>query len=142
MENGSMERVGRSDKPMFGPKGVIVCGYPPTEQGLFYSFMHKAGFGDRPIVFPSDTDLSRPLKDILAEPTQYGLGASSTLPRALVLSGFTQEELHRVMAAYRGAGLPNQLWATLTPVSENWPLGDLLSELTREAASFKRQDAR
>jgi hypothetical protein len=40
------------------------------------------------------------------------------------------------MVAYRQAGLPTQLWATLTPVSENWFLADLLEELVKEEESL------
>jgi hypothetical protein len=53
------------------------------------------------------------------------------------MSGFTQEELHILMNAYRNAGLPAQLWATLTPISENWTLEMLLTELSKEAEAFK-----
>jgi hypothetical protein len=60
------------------------------------------------------------------------MGEPADLPRAVIMSGFTQNEVHRIMSAYRQAGLPAQLWATLTPVSENWLLGDLLKELVKE----------
>jgi hypothetical protein len=43
------------------------------------------------------------------------------------------------MNAYRQAGLPAQLWATLTPVSENWTLAALLKELATEAAAMRSQ---
>jgi hypothetical protein len=43
------------------------------------------------------------------------------------------------MAAYRGSELPSQLWATLTPVSENWFVADLLDELAAEAEAIKKQ---
>jgi hypothetical protein len=42
-----------------------------------------------------------------------------------------------MMYAYRQAGLPAQLWATLTPVSENWLLTDLLKELGKEHEALK-----
>jgi hypothetical protein len=41
------------------------------------------------------------------------------------------------MQGYRQAGLPSQMWATLTPVSENWPLADLLKELVKENETLK-----
>jgi hypothetical protein len=43
------------------------------------------------------------------------------------------------MNAYRKAGLPGQLWATLTPVSENWTLDTLLLELSKEDKALKKQ---
>jgi hypothetical protein len=43
------------------------------------------------------------------------------------------------MDAYRQAGLPTQLWATLTPISENWLLGHLLNELVKENEILKEK---
>jgi hypothetical protein len=68
------------------------------------------------------------------------MGEPADLPRAVIMSGFTQNEVHRIMSAYRQAGLPAQLWATLTPVSENWLLGDLLEELLKEDEFFKEKE--
>jgi hypothetical protein len=65
------------------------------------------------------------------------MGEPADMPRAVIMSGFTQNEVHRIMAAYRQAGLPSQMWATLTPVSENWLLVDLLEELTKENEALK-----
>jgi len=55
------------------------------------------------------------------------------------MSGFTQKELHKLMTAYRQAELPSQLWATLTPISENWSIANLLEELAAEAEAIKKQ---
>jgi len=33
----------------------------------------------------------------------------------------------------------NQLWATLTPISENWSVTNLLEELTAESEAIKKQ---
>ena len=56
------------------------------------------------------------------------------------MSGFTQEELHLLMSAYRQAGLPRQLWATLTPASESWTVNALLDELVAESEAFKQKN--
>ena len=55
----------------------------------------------------------------------------------LLMSGLTQNELHRLMAAYRNAGRSRQIWATLTPFSEKWPLEHLLNELQAEERAMK-----
>ncbi|MBW2050231.1 MAG: DUF3783 domain-containing protein [Deltaproteobacteria bacterium] len=49
------------------------------------------------------------------------------------------EELHRLMKNYRESGMPGQLWATVTPVSEGWRLVDLLKELAAEAEAMRRK---
>jgi hypothetical protein len=59
--------------------------------------------------------------------------------RAIIMSGFTQKELHKFMGVYRLAELPSQLWATLTPISENWSITHVLDELAAESEAIKKQ---
>jgi hypothetical protein len=139
MTSGEFHRVEDSDKRMYGPKGILVCGYPPPEHRFFALFVDKAGFGDRPVIFPTSEDANKTLRELLGLAMGSGIGESTDYPRALILSGFSQSELHRIMYAYRQAGLPAQLWATLTPVSENWTLADLLKELVEENEVLKRR---
>lgn len=137
MEEGTFEKIGQSEERMYGPKGMIVCGYPPSEQRFFFTFMEKAGFNDRPVIFARTEDASLSLKDLLSLTTAWGMGETSEMPRALIMSGFTQNELHKIMSAYRYAGLPGQIWATLTPVSETWTVTELLDELQKEDQALK-----
>ena len=137
MSDGEFQKIQESDERMYGPKGILVCGYPPPEHRFFAMFMDKAGFNDRPIIFPTNEDTGKALRDLLYLPTGSGMGMPGALPRAVIMSGFTQNEVHRIMYAYRESGLPAQLWATLTPVSENWLLADLLNELRKENEAIR-----
>jgi len=139
MSEGNFEKIQESDERMYGPKGILVCGYPPPEHRFFALFMEKAGFSDRPIIFAKTEDAGKTLKELLGLNSGWGMGEPTDLPRAVIMSGFTQNEVHRIMVAYRQAGLPTQLWATLTPVSENWLLSDLLRELGKENENFKKK---
>jgi hypothetical protein len=137
MEDQTFERVDKSNQRMHGPKGILVCGYPPAEHEPLADALSQIGFADRPVIFAADGDAERTLIELLASLNRSGMGKLSNMPRAIVMSGFTQEELHILMNAYRNAGLPAQLWATLTRVSENWTLETLLTELSKEAEAFK-----
>jgi hypothetical protein len=137
MSDGEFQKIQESDERMYGPKGILVCGYPAPEHRFFALFMDKAGFSDRPIIFPTSKDAGKTLKELLGLTTESGMGEPAGLPRAIIMSGFTQNEVHRIMYAYRQAGLPAQLWATLTPLSENWLLADLLNELVKENDALK-----
>jgi hypothetical protein len=139
MSEGKFEKIQESDERMYGPKGILVCGYPSPEYRFFALFMEKAGFSDRPIIFAKTEDAGKTLKELLGLNSGWGMGEPTDLPRAVIMSGFTQNEVHRIMVAYRQAGLPTQLWATLTPVSENWLLSDLLRELVKENELFKKK---
>jgi hypothetical protein len=139
MTDGTFQRVERSAERMYGPKGIVVCGYPPAEHEPLADALAQIGLGDRPLLFTGLKDAGRTLQEVFSSGDRSGMGEPSDLPRALILSGFTQQELHTLMSAYRQAALPSQLWATLTPVSEHWTLGNLLDELLKEAEAFRRQ---
>ena len=124
---------------MYGTRGILVCGYSLSEQPLFMSFMEQTGFQDLGVIFVTTNQSTKTLKELLALPDSSGQGETSDMRRAIVMSGFTQKELHKLMAAYRFAELPSQLWATLTPTSENWSVTNLLEELAAESDAIKKQ---
>ena len=124
---------------MYGTRGILVCGYSSSEQPSFLSFLEQAGFRDFTVIFVTGNQSTSTLKDLLALPNKSGHGEGSDMRRAIIMSGFTQKELHTLMTAYRQAELPSQLWATLTPISENWSITNLLDELAAEAEAIKKQ---
>jgi hypothetical protein len=54
------------------------------------------------------------------------------MEKAIVVSGLTQKELAKLMAAYRKLTWPKPFWAAVTPTSETWTLRRLLEELAAE----------
>ena len=135
----TLKKVKKSNKKMYGPKGILVCGYSQSEHSLFLPFLELSGFQDLSVVFVTTDQSENTLKELLALPDKSGQGEASEIRRAIIMSGFTQKELHNLMTAYRLAELPSQLWATLTPISENWSVADLLEELAAEAEAIKKQ---
>jgi len=124
---------------MYGTRGVLVCGYSLSEQPLFLSFLEQTGFQDLGAIFVTSSQSTNTLKELLALPNRSGQGEESNMRRAIIMSGFTQKELHKLMTAYRHAELPSQLWATLTPISEKWSTANLLEELAAESEAIKKQ---
>jgi hypothetical protein len=139
MEDQTFEKVEKSNQRMHGAKAILVCGYASDEHEPLADALAQIGFADRPVIFATDGDAERTLVELLSSENRSGMGMRSSMPRAIIMSGFTQEELHILMNAYRKAGLPPQLWATLTPVSENWTLETLLKELSKEDKALKKQ---
>jgi hypothetical protein len=140
MNEGTFQKIKKSKERLYGPKGILLCGYDPSEHGLVANALEKIGLGDRPIIFITDEDSGKKLNEILSAKDRSGMGEVSEMPRAAIMSGFSEEEVHMLMASYRKAGLPSQLWATLTPVSENWTVEALLKELVAEAEAFKQKE--
>ena len=124
---------------MYGTRGILVCGYSSSEQLSFMSFLEHAGFQDFTVIFVTSSQSTNTLKELLALPNRSGHGEESDMRRAIIMSGFTQKELHKLMTAYRHAELPSQLWASLTPISENWSTANLLEELAAESEAIKKQ---
>ncbi len=136
---GNMRKVGKSSKKMYGPRKLLVCGYPETDQQTLLLLLKESGLSIFPVIFATNDDLQTPLKEILKSDNGVSQSEIGKMKRAIIMSGFTQKQLHTLMTAYRKAKLPTQHWATLTPISENWPLADLLNELEAEAEAIKKQ---
>lgn len=136
MSQGSFEKVEISSKKMYGPRKIAICGHASSEHRIFMQLLENNQLTPLPPVFAENADLEKSLGQIMALPDQYGLGKDSHIPRAVILSGITEAELHLMMKAYRGLGLPKPLWAVLTPVSENWTLNELLEELIAESKAL------
>jgi hypothetical protein len=139
MSEGTFQKMAASKKRMFGPKGLVVCGFPPAEHAPLADALDQIGFTDRPYIFAMEKDLAKTLKEVLSAEGRSGMGHSSTMHRAIIMSGFLQSEVHTLMTAFRQVGLPRQLWATVTPVSENWTLAALLTELAEEDRAMQQK---
>lgn len=139
MSNGTFSKVEATDERMYGPRGLIACGYPPEEHAPLTQFLEQVLGMETAVCFASEQIQEQTLKEIFALPHGTGTGTPSNLTRAMVISGCTQRELHTLMSGYRQAGLPPQLWATLTPISENWSLNALLAELVKESEAMNRK---
>ena len=137
--HGRMKKVGNSPKKMYGPRKLLVCGYSDPEQQTLLLLLKNSGLSVIPVIFAINEDLQKPLTEVLGSDHGCGQGGISEMKRALIMSGFTQKQLHTLMEAYRRAKLPIQHWATLTPTSEKWPVADLLDELEAEAEAMRRQ---
>jgi len=137
MEKGDFQKIGKSEERMYGPRKLLVCGYSAEDQGPFLSFLEALGFTDLPVVFVTQEDLQLSLKTLLTHGDKQGFGQASHMTRAVILSGVTPNDLHKLISGYRQYQLPEQLWATLTPVSEKWPIAVLLEELSNEAQAVK-----
>jgi hypothetical protein len=139
---GTFKKVGRSEERMYGPRGLLVCGYPQKEMDAFIRLVDKVGLADMRIIFTSSHDLETSVGDILTHENNNKSAGKLDIPRAVIMSGFTENELHSLMEAYREAGFVRQIWATVTPVSEEWLLKDLLTELQAEHRAMKNKSKR
>ena len=136
MSQETFKKIGDSAEQMYGPRAILICGFTPFEQETVMSALDNIELADVPVIVATVADAETRLGEMLSKPDQTGLGADSDTARAIVMSGITANELDNIISAYRSTGLPRPLWATLTPVSENWTLATLLEELKKERSAM------
>ncbi len=137
MSDGKFEKVTRSDKSLYGPRKLILCGFTAGLQGKFLKVLEYAGLPDLAAVWAAETMANDEIGQIMELPNGTGSGTDSTLPRAIVVAGISENELHGLMDTCRAAGMQPALWAVVTPVSEKWTLGRLVTELEAERDALR-----
>lgn len=135
---GTFEKVTHTDTPMYGPAGLLLCGFPAAAQSKFMTVLKTAGLAAVPLVWANAAHQQETLADLLALPAGSGAGTDSTLVRAVIVSGITENQLHALMTICRKSGMQQALWAALTPTSETWPLDKLLAELAAERRALAK----
>ena len=138
MAHAKFEKVGRSDTALYGPRKLLLCGFPVGAQPKFRSVLKMIGFDNVPKIWVETKQSERALAELLALEDEAGAGRPSALPRAVVVAGITENELIRLMTACKKTGMTNALWATLTPTSEHWTVKQLLDELAAERRAMRK----
>jgi len=137
MTDGEFQKVSRSEKPLYGPRKLLLCGFAAEAQSKFMALLNMIDLAELPLVWVTEDQAGLDVGELVKLDNGTGAGVSSQLPKAIIMSGITQNELHLLMSGCRQAGMQQALWATLTPISENWPLKNLLRELAAEHGAMQ-----
>jgi hypothetical protein len=137
MTDAKFEKLTRSSKPLYGPRKLLLFGFPAAAQSKFAAVLELAGIADVPVVWVSSEQAETTIAHLLNLAAGTGAGVASRLPRAVLAAGITEVELHRLMTVCRKTGMHPALWAALTPTSEQWPARRLLEELSAERAAMR-----
>jgi len=138
MTDDGFQKVDQSDNLLYGPRKLLLCGFPAEAQSKFNTLLTMIGLAEIPMVWVTEDQADIHVAELVQLEDGTGTGASSDLPRAIVMSGISQNELHILMAGCRKSGMQQPLWATLTPTSETWPIQNLLKELAAEHEAIKK----
>ena len=138
MTEAKFEKVSPSDKLLYGPRKLLLCGFPEKIQPNFAKLLELIALADLPRIWVADDQAGAKVADLIALEDGTGWGRDSNLPRAIIMAGITQNEMHQLMSGCRQAEMKPPLWATLTPISETWILEDLLKELAAERAAMAK----
>lgn len=136
MSKGSFEKIQNSDKRLYGPRKLLLTGFAGNVQPKFKTLLQMLGISDVALVWATEDQLDKTIDDLVQLSDGSGSGRSSSLPRAVIVGGIAEKELHSLISGCRKAGMKQALWATLTPKSVTWRLRQLLSELAAEHAAL------
>lgn len=139
MSEGKFEKVTHSEKPLYGPRKLILCGFAANLQVNFRKVLEVAGLQGLATVWATEKRASDEIGQLLELPAGTGTGTDSLLPRAIIVAGISENELHRLMNTCRASGMQPPLWAVVTPASEKWPLDQLLTELQAERNALQEK---
>ena len=142
MTDAGFEKIGQTAKRLYGEQKLLLCGFPPAAQPKFKSLIGMIGLDHLPLVWVGTDDAGETVGNLMQRSDGSGEGAASDVPRAIIVAGIEEAELHQLMSGCRQAGMKQALWATLTPTSEGWPLNKLLEELSAERRAMAAQSSR
>jgi hypothetical protein len=131
------KKVGSSEKIMYGPRVFIICGYTEEELERLSRLLRDLNMDDVQLAVAGEEVGEETLNSIMKNPRKDP--SAPVADRAIIMAGITEKELKAFMDKWKKLGLPPQLWAVLTPTSENWTLNALLGELKNEAAAMKKK---
>ncbi len=138
-EKSTFEKVTPSQKILYGPRKLLLCGFSAESQRKFDTVLDRVGLTDVPRVWVEAQRGSASLAELLELEHGSGAGISSTLPRAVIVAGITEAQLISLMTVCKKSGMQQTLWAVLTPISEKWTAEQLLAELARERDALQRK---
>lgn len=132
MSKPGFEKIGHSEVCLFGPRKLLLCGFGPEAQEKFKALLGMLGLNQLAVVWLSQEHSEESIENLVRLADDSGGMQPSSLPRAVIVSGITQNELHQLISGCRKTGMKQALWAALTPTSIQWPLKHLLAELAAE----------
>ena len=132
MTDAKFERISHTGKPLYGPRKLLLCGFSQNVQPKFLKLLELIDLSDVPKVWVTEDQADKEICELMELEDGTGWDVSSELPRAIIMAGITQKELHRLMSVCRQSTMKPALWAALTPTSETWTIQNLLIELAAE----------
>lgn len=139
MNDAGFTKVTRSEKLLYGPRKLLICGFSSDEQPKFTALLKAMNLTDIPMVWVTNDKSDMVLGELIKLEDGTGEGISSNLPRAIIMSGIAEKQLHQLMAGCRQSGMKRPLYATLTPISETWTIQNLLTELAAEHKAMQKR---
>ncbi|MHA1568966.1 MAG: DUF3783 domain-containing protein [Alphaproteobacteria bacterium] len=116
-----------------------MAGFAMQEGEALRELLATVGLSGIHIMFCTQSMLEMPLAQALEwQPSELPLPPDK-LPRAMVLSGLTSEEIHLILNDYPLTKLPRPIFASVTKNNLEFKVRDLLVELLKEHRAMQQR---
>ena len=109
MSDSEFQKVTQSEELLYGPRKLLLCGFAADFQSKFNELLNMIGITELPLVWVTEDQADTRVGDLIQLEDGSGIGASSSLPRAIIMSGITQKELHTLMSGCPGNRPPHRI---------------------------------
>lgn len=117
---------------VIGPPAVLFCGFTPQEAMLMKTLLKAVGAEDHNILLCTEQMIMQPVGQALLATKQLPPVPPDKLPRVMVMSGMSDEQIHGVLEGYSATRLRRPIFATATKRNLNYTVRELLVELLQE----------
>lgn len=136
MTERTFRELDGSERSIPGPPAVLLCGFSVPEAEEVRVLLDEAQTGTERLVLCTEGMLRRPLQEVLEVSIHEEPVPPDRLPRVILLSGMTEQQIHSFLDAFRVSGLPRPIFATTTDSNLRRNLRDLLLDLLNEHRSL------
>lgn len=138
------EAEGLGEAARFGPDAVLIAGFSADEATVVRAMLDDMGAEFVRLVVVERGMVTLTLGQALAvDQDQRGAAWAPApgLPRLVLMSGMTSEEVMSVIQEYQELGLDRAMFAAAVPKSIDTPLEALLAEISGDDAEMKAREA-
>jgi hypothetical protein len=80
MTEAGFEKISRSDDALYGPRKLLLCGFPAGAQSTFATLLEMVGIRNIGLVWATADQSSRTLAALMDEPDGFGEVLRQTCP--------------------------------------------------------------
>ena len=128
-----------NDQPSLDPKLLLLYGYTGKElkslETLFTTYKHN-------YKLISSEQTGSTIESLITNEETLAPPIEIPPQRTLVISGYSQQELHKLLQILKTLTIQRPIMATVTPTSKKWAFGDLVKELMQEHIEMSKKRPR
>ena len=87
MADNDFEKLEQIDRPLYGPRKLVVCGHPKNIRDRVMSLLEKADIRHVELIFATPGDEKKPLGELMEMPSKSGYETDLELPAAMIVGG-------------------------------------------------------